>query len=118
MGLLGKYPLKSPGHSRSDPDIVHPADTQRNHLPKQPMFFCTVTSQLSPKKKIFKKLGKMPVFLHREVGRIIAGDDIKTLQENMGHYSAAFTLDRYGHVTETMHRESANRMQAFIEKMA
>ena len=52
------------------------------------------------------------------VNSIMAGDDIKTLQENMGHYSAAFTLDRYGHVTETMRRESANRMQAFIEKMA
>lgn len=52
------------------------------------------------------------------VNSIMAGDDIKTLQENMGHYSAAFTLDRYGHVTDTMRRESANRMQAFIEKMA
>ena len=37
----------------------------------------------------------------------MAGDDIKTLQENMGHYSAAITLDRYGHVTPTMRRESA-----------
>ena len=35
-----------------------------------------------------------------------------------GHYSAAFTLDRYGHVTETMRQESANRMQAFIQGMA
>ena len=51
------------------------------------------------------------------VNSIRAGDDIKTLQENMGHYSAAFTLDRYGHVTETMRRESANRMQTFIENM-
>ena len=51
------------------------------------------------------------------VNSIMAGDDIKTLQENMGHYSAAFTLDRYGHVTETMRRESSNRMQAFIENM-
>ena len=51
------------------------------------------------------------------VNSIRAGDDIKTLQENMGHYSAAFTLDRYGHVTETMRRESAKRMQAFIENM-
>ena len=48
---------------------------------------------------------------------IMAGDDIKTLQENMGHYSAAFTLDRYGHVTPTMRRESANRMQAFISSL-
>ena len=52
------------------------------------------------------------------VNSIRAGDDIKTLQENMGHYSAAFTLGRYGHVTETMRRESANRMQAFIKRMA
>ena len=44
------------------------------------------------------------------------------LQANMPvpngkEYSAAFTLDRYGHVTDTMRRESANRMQAFIENM-
>ena len=51
------------------------------------------------------------------VNSLRAGDDIKNLQENMGHYSAAFTLDRYGHVTDTMRRESANRMQAFIENM-
>ena len=51
------------------------------------------------------------------VNSIMAGDDIKTLQENMGHYSAAFTLDRYGHVTPTMRRESANRMQAFISSL-
>ncbi len=51
------------------------------------------------------------------VNSIMAGDDIKTLQENMGHYSAAFTLDRYGHVTATMRQASANRMQAFIDAM-
>jgi len=49
------------------------------------------------------------------VNSIRAGDDIKTIQENMGHYSAAFTLDRYGHVTEGMRQDSANRMQAFFE---
>jgi integrase len=30
------------------------------------------------------------------------GDDIKTVQENLGHHSAAFTLDVYGHVTDRM----------------
>ncbi len=44
-----------------------------------------------------------------------AGDDVKTVQQNAGHYSAAFTLDRYGHVTNTMRKESADRMQRFIE---
>ena len=44
-----------------------------------------------------------------------SGDDIKTVQENLGHHTAAFTLDQYGHVTETMRRDSADRMQAFIK---
>ncbi len=29
------------------------------------------------------------------INSLTAGDDIKTLQENLGHYSAAFTLDCY-----------------------
>ena len=44
-----------------------------------------------------------------------AGDDVKTVQQSAGHYSAAFTLDRYAHVTETMRLESVSRMQRFIE---
>ena len=46
---------------------------------------------------------------------IRAGDDIKTVQGNLGHASAAFTLDRYGHVTERMKRDSAQRMEHFIK---
>ena len=46
-----------------------------------------------------------------------AGDDVKTVQQNAGHYSAAFTLDRYAHVTETMRKESADRMQSFFEAL-
>ena len=42
---------------------------------------------------------------------------MKTVQQNAGHYSAAFTLDRYAHVTETMHRESADRMQNFLKNL-
>lgn len=49
------------------------------------------------------------------VTSIHSGDDIKTVQENLGHHTAAFTLDQYGHVTETMRRDSADRMQAFIK---
>lgn len=49
------------------------------------------------------------------VNALLAGDDVKTVQENMGHHAAAFTLDQYGHVTDTMRQASANRMQAFIE---
>lgn len=51
------------------------------------------------------------------VSSLRAGDDIKTLQDNLGHHTAAFTLDTYGHVTEDMKKESAARQQAFIEKL-
>lgn len=51
------------------------------------------------------------------VTSLLAGDDGKTVQLNMGHHSAAFTLDQYGHVTETMRTNSANRMQAFINSV-
>ena len=40
---------------------------------------------------------------------------MKTVQENLGHHTAAFTLDQYGHVTETMREASARRMQAFVD---
>lgn len=48
------------------------------------------------------------------VAAIRSGDDIKTVQGNLGHATAAFTLDIYGHVTDQMKRESANRMERFI----
>ena len=46
------------------------------------------------------------------------GDPIKTVQDNLGHATAAFTLDVYGHVSEKMKEDSAARMQAYIENMA
>lgn len=48
------------------------------------------------------------------VAAIQSGDDIKTVQENLGHHTAAFTLDVYGHVTDQMRQASAERMQHFI----
>ncbi len=49
------------------------------------------------------------------VNAIRAGDDIKTIQGNLGHATAAFTLDRYGHFTERMKQDSAARMEGFIK---
>lgn len=43
-----------------------------------------------------------------------SGDSVKVVQENLGHHTASFTLDTYGHVTERMKQESANRMDSFI----
>lgn len=48
---------------------------------------------------------------------IRAGDDIKTVQENMGHHTAVFTLDVYGHATEQMKKDSADRMEQYIQKI-
>lgn len=45
------------------------------------------------------------------------GDDIKTVSENLGHATVAFTLDVYGHVTEKMRKDSADRMQKYIDSI-
>ena len=52
------------------------------------------------------------------VAAIRSGDDIKTVQGNLGHATAAFTLDVYGHVTDQMKQDSANRMEAFIKSVS
>ena len=52
------------------------------------------------------------------VAAIKGGDDIKTVQENLGHATAVFTLDVYGHVTDQMKKESADRMEKFIESLS
>lgn len=52
------------------------------------------------------------------VAALRSGDDIKTVQGNLGHATAAFTLDVYGHVTDKMKQESAARMEAFIQSVS
>lgn len=46
------------------------------------------------------------------------GDDIKTVQENLGHATATFTLDVYGHITEQMRKASAARIEEFIQSIS
>ena len=70
-------------------------------------------------KKIVRALGMPGVRIHDlrhtyAVNSLRAGDDIKTVQENLGHATAAFTLDFYGHCTDEMRIASSNRMQTFI----
>ena len=71
-------------------------------------------------KKIMEQIGSPQTRFHDlrhsyAVASIRSGDDIKTVQENLGHATAAFTLDVYGHVTERMKKESADRMEQFIK---
>lgn len=51
------------------------------------------------------------------VAAIRSGDDIKTVQGNLGHATASFTLDIYGHVTDQMKSASAARMQEYINRL-
>ena len=73
-------------------------------------------------KKLAAKIGSPDTRFHDlrhsyAVASLRAGDDIKTVQGNLGHATAAFTLDIYGHVTDQMKRDSAERMQKFIESV-
>lgn len=89
--------------------------------------FCNeIGEHLSPNtvyhnfKRIAASIGLPDARLHDlrhsyAVAALRAGDDIKTVQGNLGHHTAAFTLDTYGHVTEEMKRASAERMEAFIK---
>ena len=43
-----------------------------------------------------------------------SGVDIKTVSEALGHASVAFTLSVYGHVTELMQQDMANKMERLI----
>lgn len=52
------------------------------------------------------------------VASLQAGDDIKTVQSNLGHHTASFTLDVYGHVTEQMRQASADRMDTYIRTVS
>lgn len=51
------------------------------------------------------------------VAAIRSGDDIKTVQGNLGHATAAFTLDVYGHVTDQMKQASSQRMEQYIKQV-
>ena len=73
-------------------------------------------------KKIVKSIGKPETRFHdlRHTYTVTAlqeGDDVKTVQTNLGHATASFTLDVYGHVSEKMKKDSAARMEAFIQNI-
>ena len=42
------------------------------------------------------------------------GVDVKTLSGLLGHYSASFTLDTYGHITPAMKQDAAEKVGSFL----
>jgi integrase len=74
-------------------------------------------------KKVLERIGAGDRNVHdlRHTFAVLSlqnGDDVKTVQGNLGHATAAFTLDVYGHVSERMKDESAARMEKYIQSMA
>ena len=71
-------------------------------------------------KRIAKKIG-CPEARYHDLRHTFAtlslqnGDDIKTVSSNLGHATVAFTLDIYGHVSEQMKKDSAERMEKLIK---
>ena len=45
------------------------------------------------------------------------GANIKTVSSMLGHATTAFTLDRYGHTTDPMRQDAADRMSAYIQSI-
>lgn len=85
--------------------------------------FLSYRSVFDPFKRIVKRIGYPNTRFHDlrhsyAIASIKGGDNIKTVQENLGHATAAFTLDVYGHVTAQMKRESADRMEQFIKSVS
>ena len=92
--------------------------------------FCNAMGEhLSPStvyhnfKRIASNIGMPTARLHDlrhsyAVASLQAGDDIKTIQSNLGHHTASFTLDVYGHVTAQMQQASADRMDAYIRAVS
>lgn len=52
------------------------------------------------------------------VNALQAGDSVKDVQEQLGHYSSAFTMDTYAAVSGTMRKASQARMEALIKSVS
>ena len=102
------------GDAWEDSDFVF-TDQMGHHLSAQTVYLHF--------KKLAAKAGYPDARFHDlrhsyAVAALQSGDDIKTVQENLGHHTAAFTLDVYGHVTEQMKQASADRMERYIQRVS
>lgn len=124
MGLLSKRWKDQAAQRLLAGDLWEGWQDERER--KTALVFTTATGgNFSPQtvlnhyKKIATKIGIPESRVHdlRHTFAVLSlqnGDDIKTVQGNLGHATAAFTLDVYGHVSERMKEDSAARMEAYI----
>lgn len=95
----------------------------RSHNVNQFLSGPSLCSQTPTLCAIVRNIGALATRFHDlhhtfAVASIKSGDDIKTMQENLGHATAAFTLDVYGHVTKQMKQDSTARMEQFIKSVS
>ena len=69
--------------------------------------------------RVLKRAGLERIRFHdlRHTFSVLAlqnGVDVKTLSSMLDHYSAAFTLDTYAHVTTSMQKQAANAVGSFL----
>lgn len=74
-------------------------------------------------KKVVEQIGRPDARPHDlrhtcATAAIAAGADIKSVQDLMGHATAAFTLDKYGHTSEKMKQDTADRLQAYYSSLS
>lgn len=146
VGSVGEYHLVSPKNGKGRtvtpaPSVMGLLKNQRkrqaeDQLKAGPLwhgdgfvFTDALGQHLSPNtvyesfKRVVARIGRPDARFHDlrhsyAVAAIQSGDDIKTVQQNLGHHTAAFTLDVYGHVTEQMKQESAARMENYINRVS
>ena len=71
-------------------------------------------------KRLLKRAGLEELRMHdlRHTYATLAlqnGVDVKTLSGILGHYSAGFTLDTYGHISTQMQRDAAQKVGGFLK---
>ena len=76
-------------------------------------------SMLNMLHRVLKRAGLEKIRFHdlRHTFSVLAlqnGVDVKTLSGILGHYSAGFTLDTYGHITNAMKQDAANKVGSFL----
>lgn len=127
MDLLTKQRKTQAAQRLLAGDLWEGWQDEREH--KTALVFTTATGgNFSPQtvlnhyKKIAAKIGIPESRVHdlRHTFAVLSlqnGDDVKTVQGNLGHATASFTLDVYGHVSERMKEDSAARMEAYIKSL-
>ena len=45
------------------------------------------------------------------------GVDVKTVSNNLGHATVAFTMDKYVHVSMTMQQDCVSKMESYIASL-